>query len=488
MKIIGIACQNFNRAIGKNNNLLFRLKKDMNFFKNKTLSVSNPNKQNGVLMGSNTYYSIPKKYRPLNDRINIVISSNRYEQISNEIRDNKLKNTFVFNDIDQSIQFAKVNSKLENLFVIGGESIYNEFVNRNILDNVYLTEINDPKFDIGDSFFPKLKGYKSTNLEKIKENDVYCYYYNCNLPDFQYDINNYYNLNKKELNIDSDEYNYLNLLEYVLSYGEKRETRNSLTLSQFGLRMEFDISKYFPLLTTKKVYWKGVVNELLWFLNSNTFSPDLEKKGVNIWKKNTSREFLDNIDLNKYDEGWGGPIYGFQWRHFNADYKTPFSNYDNQGVDQLQECLNLIETDPKSRRIFMSAWNPCQLKEMALPPCHISYQFYVTEKGRIDCQMYQRSGDLFLGIPFNIASTALLVNIISKNTNYKPGRVILNIGDAHIYENHIEQVKEQLKREPYKFPILNILNKKDKVEEYNPSDFSLQGYKYHPTIKADMIA
>ena len=488
MKIIGIGCQNYNRAIGKNNNLLFKLKKDMNFFKNKTINVKNITKKNAVLMGSNTYFSIPKKYRPLDKRINIIISKNRYDEINKDIKINKLKNTFVFSDIDQSIQFAHVYSKLENLYVIGGESIYNEFIKRNIFDKIYLSEIQSPKFNFGDTFFPKLENFKYTNLENYIEKDIFCYPYNKILPEIKYSINSYSNLNKDTFNIESNEDNYLNLLENVLKYGEKRETRNSVTFSKFGLRMEFDISKYFPLLTTKKVYWKGVVNELLWFLNSNTYSPDLEKKGVNIWKQNTSKEYFDKIGLEKYEEGWGGPIYGFQWRHFNAEYKTPFSNYKNQGIDQLQECLNLIQNNPKSRRIFMSAWNPCQLKEMALPPCHISYQFYVTNDNKIDCQMYQRSGDLFLGIPFNIASTALLVNIISKNTNYKPGRIILNIGDAHIYENHIEQVKTQLQRQPYKFPILNILNKKDTIENYQFEDFSLLGYEYHPVIKADMIA
>jgi thymidylate synthase len=281
---------------------------------------------------------------------------------------------------------------------------------------------------------------------------------------------------------------YLDALKDILENGERRNTRNSFTLSKFGIKLDFDIRESFPLITTKKVYWKGVVHELLWFIKGDTNSKNLENNNVNIWKANSSREFLDKNNLNDYEEGDCGPIYGFQWRYFGAKYENINYNYNGLGVDQLQNCINLIKNDPSSRRIFMSAWNPLQLKEMCLPPCHVSYQFYVSEKDELSCILYQRSGDMFLGIPFNIASVSLLTYIIAKITDKKPGYVSIIIGDAHIYESHIEQVKTQLNREPYQLPILEINKKYSNINDYQFENFELKNYKYHDTIKAKMIA
>lgn len=273
-----------------------------------------------------------------------------------------------------------------------------------------------------------------------------------------------------------NEKSYLNALKDIIETGERRQTRNSVTLSKFGVKLDFDISSSFPLLTTKRVYWKGVLHELLWFISGNTNSKDLEKYGVNIWKGNSSREFLDSINLYNNKEGECGPIYGFQWRNFNSD-----------GIDQLQNCINLIKTDPSSRRIFMSAWNPSQLDTMCLPPCHVSYQFYVSNDKKLSCIMYQRSGDMFLGIPFNIASVSLLVYIIANITDTIPGNISIIIGDAHIYETHIEQVKIQLNRSPYDFPILKINKKITDIDSCEYDNFTIENYICHLSIKADMI-
>jgi thymidylate synthase len=280
---------------------------------------------------------------------------------------------------------------------------------------------------------------------------------------------------------------YLNGLKEILQNGLWRETRNSKTLSLFSLKLDFDISESFPLITTKKMFFKGIIEELLWFIKGETNSKKLEEKCVNIWKGNSSREFLDNVGLVNYEEGDCGPIYGYQWRHFNAPYMGCNENYDYKGIDQLQDCIDQIKNNPTSRRIFMSGWNPCQIKEMCLPPCHVSYQFYVSNDNKLSCILYQRSGDLFLGIPFNIASVSLLVYIISNMTNKTPGKITLMIGDAHIYENHIEQVKIQLERKPYNFPKLVIKNKYDNINDYKYEDFEIVDYTYHSTIKANMI-
>lgn len=280
---------------------------------------------------------------------------------------------------------------------------------------------------------------------------------------------------------------YLKALKDVLEHGELRKTRNSYTLSKFSVKMDFDISKDFPLLTTKKMYWKGIVHELLWFIKGDTDSKNLERVGVNIWTENSSREYLDGCKLYNYEEGDCGPIYGFQWRHFGTSYKGCDYNYMGLGIDQLKNCINLIKTNPTSRRIFMSSWNPVQLNDMCLPPCHVSYQFYVSNDNELSCILYQRSGDMFLGIPFNIASVSLLVYIIANITNKTPGKVSIVIGDAHIYNDHIEQVKTQLQRNILKAPKLMINRKYSNIDDYKYEHFELKDYESHPSIKAKMI-
>lgn len=287
-----------------------------------------------------------------------------------------------------------------------------------------------------------------------------------------------------------EEFKYINLMENILQNGIEKSDRTGVgTKSIFGTQVKFDLSKSFPILTTKKVFWKGVVEELLWFIRGETDSKKLEEKGVNIWKGNTSREFLDKKGLG-YPEGEIGPGYGFQWRHWNGDYKTTYVNpkWANEGIDQLQKVVDTLKTNPNDRRIIVSAWNPSQLEAMALPPCHLLFQFYV-ENGTLSCQFYQRSVDSFLGLPFNISSYALLTYLLAKITGLTPGTLTFTGGDTHIYLNHIEQVKEQLSRVPYQFPQLNI--KKDvqtlkDLENLSLADLELVGYNSHPAIKATM--
>lgn len=274
---------------------------------------------------------------------------------------------------------------------------------------------------------------------------------------------------------------YFNAVKQIFEHGEVRGTRNSETISKFGINMEFDISDSFPLLTTKKVFWKGIVHELLWFIKGSTNSKELEKLGVNIWKGNSSREYLDMIGLENYIEGECGPIYGHQWRNFNS-----------QGIDQLKNIIYLIKTNPTSRRIFMSAWNPAQLDLMCLPPCHVSYQFYVDESNGLSCQMYQRSGDMFLGVPFNIASSALLTYMIAAVTGKKPKKLFICLGDAHIYSNHVEQIKLQMERTPFNSPQvkINISSSSEEItiDDIKFEDIELINYNSHKTISAVMIA
>ncbi len=297
-----------------------------------------------------------------------------------------------------------------------------------------------------------------------------------------------------------EEYKYLHLLEDIMENGVVKGDRTGTgTKILFGTQLSFDVSNSFPILTTKKVYWKGVVEELLWFIRGETDSKKLEAKGVNIWKGNTSREFLDKRGL-KYPEGEIGPCYGFLWRHWGGDYegyKGDISDSEKlyiqklqfkKGIDQLSNVINTIKTNPNDRRMVVSAWDVANLDKMALNPCHVIHQYYV-ENGKLHLMWFQRSNDVFLGSAFNISSYALLLCLIAKITNLQPGTITYAMGDTHLYLNHLEQAKEQISRTPYPFPKLNI--KKDiktleDIENLEFTDIVLEGYASHAAIKADM--
>lgn len=510
MRIISIVCINSNRAIGYNNNLIYDIPSEFKLFKKNTTST-HPEKKHAVLMGRKTFESIG--CRPLPNRLNLIVSQNA----SNLKSMYRYSNLQFFSTIEESLEYAKNNTNLfMDLFVCGGYGIYKYFNDNNLVDLYYISKITKPVNNVGNSFFPDLdtsdKQYLSVYSESFKDQSAT---FNVTgekvLVDYTFDI--FYNLSKRDSQLTNTirhtildklpyysktilphpETQYLDILDDVLQWGKPRQSRNATTLSKFGKTMTFDISKNFPLLTTKKVFWKGVLHELLWFLKADTNATNLSEKGVRIWDGNTTREYLDSIGLNHYNVGECGPIYGFQWRHFNAKYEGCKASYTNKGVDQLKNIIDLINNDPTSRRMIMSGWNPEQLKEMCLPPCHVSYQFYVridtqTKEKHLSCSMYQRSGDLFLGVPFNIASTAALTYIVANLTDCKPEKIMITIGDAHIYKEHINAVNEQLKRVPYDFPTLTINGKHDSIESYEYSDFVIDNYESHPAIKAPMIA
>jgi thymidylate synthase len=283
------------------------------------------------------------------------------------------------------------------------------------------------------------------------------------------------------------EYQYLNIIKDLIETGHKKNDRTGTgTLSKFGHQMRFSLrDNIFPLLTTKKVFWKGVVEELLWFIRGDTNANHLSEKGVKIWDSNGSRDFLDKCGFKDREVGDLGPVYGFQWRHFGAEYQDMNTDYDNKGYDQLQTCIKQIKEDPDNRRIIMMAWNPSALHLMALPPCHMFCQFYVSD-GELSCLMYQRSCDMGLGVPFNIASYALLTRIMAHVTGLKPGELIHMMGDTHIYLNHIEPLKLQLTRQPKPFPKLEINTQNMEITKFTIDDFELVGYDPHPTIKMEM--
>jgi thymidylate synthase len=289
------------------------------------------------------------------------------------------------------------------------------------------------------------------------------------------------------------ELEYLHSLQYILDNGELRKTRNANTLSVFNQNLTFDIHNKFPLLTTKRVYWKGVLGELLWFIKGDTNALHLSQQGIHIWDGNSCREYLDSRNLTDYQEGECGPIYGYQWRHFNAPYDITSGSIldeNNHGIDQLQYIIEQLKNPAtrNNRRLIMSAWNPCQLNEMALPPCHVMCQFNVHDGNKLSCALYQRSVDVPLGSPFNIASYSFLTHILAKHCDLEPYEFIYFMGNCHIYEEHLEAIKEQIERSPYDFPTLEIENKRENINDYVVSDFNLIGYKCHETIKMKMVA
>ena len=277
------------------------------------------------------------------------------------------------------------------------------------------------------------------------------------------------------------EIQYLSLLENVLDHGSETFGRNGNVTSSFTNHLSFNLQHGFPLLTTKKMFFRGIVEELLFFLRGDTDTKILENKGVNIWKGNTSKEFIKQRGL-PYAEGEMGPMYGYQWRKYGATYKS-----DEKGLDQLLNVIELIKKDPKSRRILLSDFNPIQAHEGVLFPCHsIIIQFFV-EDGYLDMYCYNRSSDLFLGLPFNIASSSLLLCIVAKMTRLVPRNFNLSLGDCHIYEDHKDAVSEQLSRVPKGFPTVNIKDF-NTIEELTYEHFNLVGYTSHDSIKAKMIA
>jgi len=285
-----------------------------------------------------------------------------------------------------------------------------------------------------------------------------------------------------------DENQYINLIQDIIDHGAMVEGRNGNALTVFGAAMHFNLTdNVVPVLTTKKVAIKTCIKELLWFISGKTSNNILKSQNVHIWDGNGSRDFLDSRGLNNLAEDDLGPVYGHQWRHFNAPYTNCEADYTGKGVDQLLYIINCLK-DPKerySRRLVMSAWNPCQLDEMALPPCHVLVQFNVVND-ELSCSLYQRSGDVGLGVPFNIASYSVLTHIIAKHCNLKAKEFVYYLGNTHIYDDHIEELKIQIERQPYIFPKINIKNVYDSIDEYKISDIDILNYEFHPSIKMEM--
>ena len=476
-------------VIGYNNDLLVDLKQDKKFFKNIT-SAQTGELPNIILMGKNTYYSLPN--RPLKNRINFVLTNDpiylKQYKLPKKVKDLNINKPY-FITFQMFKDFYKLNNP--NVFVIGGSQIYNLFLSKELnVDlqptTLYITEVKGVTLtnDINDyivmdhfSYHYKLVGYS----EKYKQDN------------YSYRILTY-----KKLNNFSQEYLYFDMAYNIMKYGNDRIDRTNVgTKSLFGQQIKFDISSSIPLLTTKQVSFKSIVEELLFFCRGDTDAKILDRKGVKIWNANTTREFLDNRGLTKYETGIMGPMYGFSFRHYGAKYSQAFADTSKcltekiGGFDQLKHVEHLLKTDPFSRRIYISNLNPAETKNMCLDMCHTYIQFYVTEENGqkyLSAYFTMRANDTFLAQNYNLISYATLLYILALKCNMKPKEIIYNAVDCHVYKNHFEQMKEQMSRQPRPFPKLK-LNESIKLKDWKDmtfKDFELIGYFPDKSIKMEM--
>lgn len=424
-------------GIGKNNTIPWKCPEDLAFFKRLT-------KGNVVIMGRKTYESIGK---PLVDRVNIVISKTMSLDTPGV--------TVVRNLESCCKECAKIPNV--NYYVIGGADIYTMFLKADLVSESYVTEITGV-YDCDVSFPDELSSLPR-RLQRIETLD------NGIISKWTY--------------LNDEEMSFLNLGKDILKSGtEKLDRTGTGTISLFGQQLEFDLTdNRFPLLTSRKMFLRGVFEELMLYIRGQTNNQILVEKGINVWTPNTTREFLDNRGLQHLPVGDMGPSYGFLFRHFGAKYIDCNTDYKGQGIDQLARVIKLIKTNPYDRRMIISLWDPTNIDKCPLPPCLYNYQFYVSD-GKLSCMMTQRSSDFAIAGGWNVATGALLTIMVAAVCDLKPGKLVWNLGDVHVYKNLVDEFKKQLDRTPYKFPKLSI-NKKESIEQYEYSDLTLLGYKSH---------
>ncbi|KAL4448210.1 hypothetical protein ABPG75_005429 [Micractinium tetrahymenae] len=485
-------------GIGKGGTLPWSLPSDLRYFKELTSRTADPGKQNAVIMGRKTWESLPPKFRPLPGRLNVVLSRNgaggadENASASGNVAASlaeagKLEGVHISPSLDSALQLLsspEYQQRVESVFVIGGGQVYSECMQSPDLSAIHLTLV-EAEAEC-DTFMPPVDEARfrlwSTAAPRRDAPSGPRYSFLCYTRAGQEGAPAL----PPAVASQHEELQYLEMIDDVMRNGVFRGDRTGTgTYSKFGATMRFNLRHSFPLLTSKRVFWRGVAEELLWFVSGATNAALLRDRGIHIWDGNGSREYLDSIGLGHREEMDLGPVYGFQWRHFGAEYTDMHANYAGKGVDQLAELIHKIKTNPNDRRLVLTAWNPAALKEMALPPCHMFCQFYVAD-GELSCQMYQRSCDLGLGVPFNIASYSLLTCMVAQVCGLRPGDFVHVLGDAHVYANHVEPLMEQLKNAPRHFPRLRINPDKKDIDSFEFSDFELEGYAPHKAIKMQM--
>ncbi len=489
MNII-VAYQRKDRGIGFGGDIPWHLSEDLKYFKQKTSNTVSDSESNVLFMGRKTWESIPENHRALKDRTCYVVSRNNTTEFKERVE--SFENTYLINAFDEILTFV-TNMNRVNVWLIGGSQLYNEMITSFSLNKIYVTEIYTNKGDEFqcDTFFPEINSdkFSLTSVSTIRESKCKKtgkeLYYRFLIYESDESIAN------ENVIWKSPEIQYLTALRSIRDTGIKNIDRTGVgTLSKFGMRFEYYLKDGFPALTTKRIFLRGVFEELMLYLRGQTNNNILKEKGINIWDGNTSREFLDKRGLGEYPEGDMGETYGFNFRHFGGDYINCIESEPyNNGFDQLQYVIDLIKNDPTSRRIIINLWNPKTLHRAALPSCLCQYQFYVNSKtNELDLQIYIRSSDFFLANNWNTCTGAFFVHMICNldGISLSPGRIVVITGDTHLYLNHLEGVEENINRIPRPQPILKIREKKKNIEEFEWSDMELIGYFPQKNIKADM--
>ena len=460
------------RGIGKDGHMGWKIPDDMKRFVQLTSTPDNFGILPVVVMGRKTWDSLPAK--PLNNRLNVVLTKTPEKYDGNPI------NKVIFCTFDNLITTLEHSPYRhhKNIKVIGGGEIYKLFLESNLpIDYIYATEVYMSKEPEYDTQFPEIKNQYIHDVSKFFKNSKDDIYYRF----ITYSANPY----TKWVNKEED--TYLRLMQDIVSSGCVRDDRTGVgTYGVFGKQLTYDLTDTFPISTTKRMFFRGIFEELMMYLRGQTDNKILISKGVHVWDGNTSRDFLDSRGLVDYEEGDMGSTYGFNFRHFGAKYNGCGEDYSGCGYDQLENAIHLIKTDPTSRRIIINLWDPKANQGAALPACLCMYQFYVRNATHLDLQIYIRSSDYFLANNWNTCTGALLVHLICSlsGVNLLPGNLTVCMGDTHIYRSHIQQVMENVKREPYPFPKLVVNKKKEKIEDFVFSDIQLLGYKCYDRIPA----
>ena len=483
-------------GIGMSGGLPWSLKSDLQHFKRVTLGTKDPGQINAVIMGRKTYESLPAAYKPLPGRINIVLTNNPPEPLDNKI--DITKPIYVnANILMSTLEFLYLNCNLNAVFIIGGTSIYCWALDNLVLNEVYITEIyQNEKKDMSkyDTFFPEYdhtKWIQSNNnmlhitaVSPIKTENGLNYRFITFMNSDAIAKNNTVRWINPEMQ-------YLNIMNDILVNGVDRGDRTGTgTLALFSTVQKYDLSMGFPLSTTKRMFFRGIFEELALYISGKTDNKILQDKNIHIWDGNTSREFLDKRGLTSYPDGDMGETYGFNFRHYGAEYKTCAVDYGDQGYDQLSNLVNLLKTDPMSRRLIINLWNPATQDKAALPACLMMYQFFVNPHAKtLSCQIYLRSSDYFLANSWNACTGALLVHMLCniEGIDLVPGWLTVITGDTHIYKTHLDQVNENIIRQPFLPCQLQIKGvKRRDLREFVFEDMRIVGYRAHPSISAPM--
>ena len=448
-----VACDKYS-GIGSKGSIPWSSPEDMKYFKNKTNNAV-------VIMGRNTYNSIVKKLgKPLPNRTTLLISTQLTQC------DIAFDNVLVFDKIEKAVVWCcdKQNLPLthNNVYVCGGESIYNWFIDNKLISYEYIT-----KFEFNhacDKYYKEIKQQKNCIRTHQITDGIIC----------------------ENVVVNAEENAMLNIMNELFFRANEKSSRAGPVYSLFGRQLKFDLTNNkFPLMTTRRMFLRGIFEELMLYIRGQTDSQILEKKGIPVWTGNTSREFLDKHGLQWLSVGDMGHSYGHSFRHFGAQYNGKETDYTGEGFDQLEYVIKTLKNNPDSRRMIISLWEPNHMRNTALPPCLYQYQFYVADK-KLSCMMTQRSSDFAVAGGWNVATGALLTIMLAHVTRLSPGELTWNIGDVHLYHNHLSGVSTQINREPRIYPSLYLRDPPDNIEDFSYENLQLVNYLPYKKIKYEM--